>query len=197
MHSVVYMILFSYLMIVTTQIEVEYQIFEQKPQQQCTYFEIDRYATPTHGLVNCSWYAPKACCKTTEVISVFTTMFPLYEASQACQNQLNYMMCFFCDPNQRIWYNQDTDHKVHICADFCRMVYKSCRSAQYNGNEIGESYLNETSFCEAQNFRLVEGKKNCFNFDPTVFGRTSLLEVNITIMFGVAIILMSLQDILS
>lgn len=175
------------------QIEVEYHVEQRTP---CTYFESHRYAIPELGLVNCSWYAQKSCCKRTEVTSVFSKMLPLYGASQGCQNQLNYMMCYFCDPNQYIWYNIDTEHKVHVCADFCRMVYRSCRAAQYNGIAIGDKYLNETSFCEAQNFHLIEGKKNCFNYDPTVFGKTTIPYLNLSTMFAVMVTLICVREAL-
>lgn len=33
----------------------------------------------------------------------------------------------------------------------------------------GDVYQNGTSFCEAQNFHVIDGKQNCFKFDPGVF----------------------------
>lgn len=36
-------------------------------------------------------------------------------------------------------------------------------------NVSGREYKNGTSFCEAQNFEVVDGG-NCFKYDPKVFG---------------------------
>lgn len=191
MHILVFVAFFLSLTHYSGQVEVEYQV---ENKQQCTYFGRDREAKIQRGLVNCSWYVNKACCKTTEVTSVFSTMMPLYGASKACQNQMNYMMCFFCDPDQHTWYNEETGKKVHICADFCRSVYQSCKTAEYEGSDIGDYYQNETAFCQAQNFHLVEGKKNCFNFDPTVFGHTTIPDIDLSFVLGSVLFLMLLRN---
>jgi hypothetical protein len=61
----------------------------------------------------------------------------------------------------------------------------------------GDIYLNETSFCEAQNFHLIEGKKNCFNYDPTVFGSTTLPHLNVAMMCGVIMVVICMRNILN
>ena len=66
-----------------------------------------RYAAAQPGLVNCSWYAGSSCCKRTEVTSVFSAnMLPLYQANNDCKNRVNYMMCYFCSPDQFHWYKE-------------------------------------------------------------------------------------------
>lgn len=44
-------------------------------------------------------------------------------------------------------YSSETGRKVHICADFCRMVYKSCKTAEYDGHDIGKVLLRSFFFC--------------------------------------------------
>ena len=66
-----------------------------------------RYASAQPGLVNCSWFSSRSCCKRTEVTSVFSAnMPPLYQATTDCQNKMNYMMCYFCSPEQFHWYKE-------------------------------------------------------------------------------------------
>jgi hypothetical protein len=64
----------------------------------------ERYPKVEKGLANCTWYEEDACCKRTEVASVFESMFTLHQASTQCRNMMNYLMCFFCAPNQYLWY---------------------------------------------------------------------------------------------
>ncbi|KAL5013722.1 hypothetical protein ScPMuIL_007992 [Solemya velum] len=141
--------------------------YHERKGQTCTYFEEERFAAPEVGLVNCSWYVQKSCCKRTEVTSVFSSMLPLFGATEACKNRMNYLMCYFCSPEQHRWYKG----KVHVCHEFCASVYQNCKDASHDGLRIGETYQNGSSFCEAQNFEVVEGT-SCFKFDPTVFGGT-------------------------
>lgn len=64
----------------------------------------DRFPKSEKGLANCTWYEDDACCKRTEVASVFESMFTLHQASKQCRNMMNYLMCFFCAPDQYLWY---------------------------------------------------------------------------------------------
>ncbi|CAE1328532.1 unnamed protein product [Acanthosepion pharaonis] len=144
---------------------------DEKKKESCTYFDPHRFPEPQHGLVNCSWYAPKACCKRTEVTSVFSNMYPLFGASEDCMNRMNYLMCYFCSPEQYRWYNG----KVHVCEEYCIDVYDKCRLASFEGVAIGSAYGNSTAFCNAQNFEVIEGTHNCFEFDPLPFAGVSRL----------------------
>nr|XP_006824546.1 PREDICTED: uncharacterized protein LOC102807164 [Saccoglossus kowalevskii] len=129
-----------------------------------------RYASPEASLSNCSWYSQSACCKRTEVTSVFGGMYSLYGASTACQSRLNYMMCYFCSPAQGEWY----DNHVRICMEFCDDTYTNCMNAKYNGHTIGEKYRNGRHFCESQQFEVVHSKQGCFDFDPGAFGSSTM-----------------------
>ncbi|XP_060555180.1 uncharacterized protein LOC132716051 [Ruditapes philippinarum] len=177
--SFIYFLLFIIVLIpcvISKDAVIEYHE-DTKP---CTYFGNTRVAKAEGGLVNCSWYSHNACCKRTEVTSVFSNMLPLYMASKDCRNHINYMMCYFCSPDQYHWYK---DGKVNVCEKFCQSVYSSCKDAFYNGTRIGESYKNGTSFCETQNFKVVNSKY-CFKYDPTVFdAATSLQQSDLLLCF--------------
>ncbi|XP_077861598.1 riboflavin-binding protein-like [Saccoglossus kowalevskii] len=136
----------------------------------CSYYGDSRYASPEASLSNCSWYSQSACCKRTEVTSVFGGMYSLYGASTACQSRLNYMMCYFCSPAQGEWY----DNHVRICMEFCDDTYTNCMNAKYNGHTIGEKYRNGRHFCESQQFEVVHSKQGCFDFDPGAFGSSTM-----------------------
>ena len=75
-------------------------------QKRATFVSLadERYPKVEKGLANCSWYEDDACCKRTEVASVFESMFTLHQASRQCRNMMNYLMCFFCAPDQYLWY---------------------------------------------------------------------------------------------
>ncbi|CAF1049888.1 unnamed protein product [Didymodactylos carnosus] len=118
-------------------------------------------------LINCTWYKSEACCKRTEVASVFESMFTLHQCSTKCRNMINYMMCFFCDPNQFLWYIK---RKVKVCGSFCNQLHKECKNAEYNGNVISVQYKSGKEFCEAQNFQVTSS--DCFDFDENVFSKT-------------------------
>jgi len=130
----------------------------------CRFFSDGRLPQVEKGLANCSWYEDEACCKRTEVASVFESMFTLYRASTACRNMVNYLMCFFCAPDQYLWYIK---RRVKVCQTFCDELHKQCRLAEFNGNIIGVRYKTGLQFCEAQNFNVVTS--DCFKFDASVF----------------------------
>ncbi|CAG5127674.1 unnamed protein product, partial [Candidula unifasciata] len=129
----------------------------------------NRYPALEAGLVNCTWYSNKACCKRTEVTSVFSAMDPLYKATKLCRNYINFLMCFFCSPDQYKFYKPNT--KAMVCLDYCESLYEECKTAGFNKTLIGEAYANGTAFCAAQNFHVTENA-DCFKFDPTVFDQS-------------------------
>ncbi|CAF3040301.1 unnamed protein product [Rotaria socialis] len=136
----------------------------------CRFFSDERYPKVEKGLANCSWYEDDACCKRTEVASVFESMFTLHQASAQCRNMMNYLMCFFCAPDQYLWYIKK---RVKICQTFCDELYKNCKTAEFSGNVIGTLYKSGLQFCEANNFNMVTS--DCFKFDENVFSSASKL----------------------
>ncbi|ESO99385.1 hypothetical protein LOTGIDRAFT_158471 [Lottia gigantea] len=90
-------------------------------------------------------------------------MGPLFAASKTCANMMNYLMCFFCSPDQHIWYKQ----RARVCSDFCTDLYDECKDAEFKGEKIGSNYENGSMFCEAQDFSVADS--GCFKFDPKVF----------------------------
>ncbi|XP_012939510.1 uncharacterized protein LOC106012129 [Aplysia californica] len=140
---------------------------DEVEKHECTYFYSDRFPEEEGGLVNCSWYTSKSCCKKSEATAVFSAMDPLYSASLLCRNYINYLMCFFCSPDQYKFYK--SNQKVMVCPDYCDAMYEECKTAGFQKTLIGEEYSNGTAFCEAQNFDVVDSA-DCFEFDPNVFG---------------------------
>lgn len=65
-----------------------------------------RVAQPEKNLANCSWFENNACCHPTEVTSVFSEMFDLLFESKECENRIHYLMCYFCSPDQEIWFRE-------------------------------------------------------------------------------------------
>ncbi|XP_033107601.1 uncharacterized protein LOC117109389 [Anneissia japonica] len=137
-----------------------------KSSKVCSYYGEHRYAAPQSSLSNCSWFSNSACCRRTEVTSVLGGMYKINKATQECKNRLNYMMCYFCSPDQMDWYDEN---RVIICSEFCEATYKSCKSATFNNEPLLKQYETSSQFCEAQSFQVISGTRNCFNFDPNVF----------------------------
>ncbi|KAK7093770.1 uncharacterized protein [Littorina saxatilis] len=186
MKDLVVCIAFSLFLTFTGSEEVRYETEEE--QKPCSYFYADRYAKPEGGLVNCSWYSNQACCKRTEVTSVFSNIEPLHSASRSCRNQLNYLMCFFCSPDQHLWFIKQ---KLRVCAEYCDSLYEDCLKAGVGKRTFGEEYDNGTMFCEAQNFEVIDGA-SCFEYDPDVFGTAALTTVDFLLFSVVLPFLISL-----
>lgn len=75
-----------------------------------------------------------------------------------------------------------------VCASFCQMVYDSCKTAQFGGHAIGERYESGEQFCIGQNFQVIEGKGNCFEFDPTPFAAASTNQIAMLMLLTCTII---------
>ncbi|XP_055342277.1 uncharacterized protein LOC129590873 [Paramacrobiotus metropolitanus] len=150
---------------------------------QCTYYGLDRYSEPEPNLANCSWFAGNACCKRTEVTSVFADMFQLFGATQDCLNRISYLMCYFCSPDQYIWFRENK--KASICRSFCESIYESCADASFTpegetqtrllkdlfvkNREKQSENTDDGGFCRDNFFDVVEGDKDCYRFDSTPF----------------------------
>lgn len=144
-------------------------------QNPCTYFHGFRYPEPQSNLENCTWYSSNACCRRTEVTAVFQSMVKIDGATQDCKNTLNYLMCFWCSPDQYLWF---IDEEAIVCEDFCDIVFQNCSTAFYNGRRILDAYKNGREFCEAQNFRINRGNELCFAFDKSVFSGAVAIRQN-------------------
>ncbi|KXJ19807.1 uncharacterized protein LOC110251577 [Exaiptasia diaphana] len=143
--------------------------------RQCTYFGAGRTPKEAYSLSNCTWYKEQSCCRHTEVTSVFSAMMPLETSSKKCHNLMNYLMCYFCSPEQEFWYRSD---RLHICSSYCNDIYKECSDAKYRGETIGSKYKNGQEFCNAQLFKVVKSRfERCFEFDDTLFGAASFVCV--------------------
>ena len=133
----------------------------------------ERRPKEAYSLSNCTWFRERSCCTRTEVTSTFAGMPHLDTSSDECRNHLNYMMCYFCSPDQYLWFRQD---KLHICKSFCDDVYAHCKDAKYNGKKIGSAYSDGGDFCKGQSFSVLDEDSDlCFKYDQTLFGAASLL----------------------
>ncbi|XP_031563722.1 uncharacterized protein LOC116299234 [Actinia tenebrosa] len=128
--------------------------------RQCTFFGQGRTPKEAYSLSNCTWFKEQSCCRHTEVTSVFQAMMPLETNNKKCYDLMNYLMCYFCSPDQELWYKSN---QVHVCGTFCKQIYKNCKSASYKGETIGKKYPNGKKFCEAQLFVVKESNKECFD----------------------------------
>lgn len=132
------------------------------PSKHVFFSHLGQGRTPkeAYSLSNCTWFKEQSCCRHTEVTSVFQAMMPLETSNKKCYDLMNYLMCYFCSPDQEQWYKSN---RVHVCSTFCKQIYENCKSASYRGEAIGKKYPNGKKFCEAQLFVVAESNKNCFD----------------------------------
>ena len=136
----------------------------------------ERVPKEAYSLSNCTWYREDSCCERTEVASVFSEMPALLTSNQGCYDRMNYLMCYFCSPEQNLWYNQT----LSICHSYCVEIFSHCGSAEYNGDSLASKYKDGIKFCEALAFNVVENSKSdahCFNFDHQMFASGSRTDL--------------------
>ncbi|GAU89991.1 hypothetical protein RvY_02475 [Ramazzottius varieornatus] len=156
-----------------------FSMWETSEAQLCPYYGADRIAEPEGNLANCSWFGKKACCKRTEVTSVFSDMFKLFGATKECEDRLNYLNCYFCSPDQEIWFRE----KATICRSFCDSIYEHCADAWFEDRMIRDIFTDKTlqdgGFCKDNFFDVVDSEKDCYKFDAVPFSRAeSRLYIN-------------------
>lgn len=129
-----------------------------------------------YSLSNCTWFRERSCCTRTEVTSTFLGMPHVETSNSDCHNHLNYLMCYFCSPDQYQWLRQG---KAHICKSFCNDVYKHCKDAKFEGKALSSVYSNGNEFCKAQFFNVLddENTQACYKFDDSLFATASLHKV--------------------
>lgn len=154
----------------------------------------DRTPKESYSLSNCTWFRERSCCTRTEVTSTFSGMPHLDTSSDECRNHLNYMMCYFCSPDQYRWFRQD---KVHICQRFCDDTYKHCKDAKFGGKVMGSAYSDGSEFCKAQFFSILkdDDMEGCFKFDDSLFGSASFHEACLCVV--AVLLVISLANYLS
>lgn len=148
-------------------------VIQSSAQRQiCSYYGSDRVPKEAYSLSNCTWFRERSCCTRTEVTSTFLGMPHLETSSSDCHNHLNYLMCYFCSPDQHQWFRRG---KVHVCKSFCNDVYKHCKDAKFGGKALSSVYSNGNEFCKAQHFNVLdEDTQACYKFDDSLFATASL-----------------------
>jgi len=159
---------------------------ESSAQRQiCSYYGAERKPKESYSLSNCTWFRERSCCTRTEVTSTFQGMPHLETSSDECRNRLNYMMCYFCSPDQYQWFRQG---KLHICQGFCDGIYSHCKDAKYGGKAISSVYSDGSAFCKAQFFTVLDDDTQaCFQFDDSLFGSASLHQAGLHIFVVVLV----------
>ena len=134
----------------------------KEPLQYCPYFQ-NRGPARQDNLRNCSWYKDSACCYDEEIDFAFRQLTPLIGASQDCSQNLNYLYCYICAPNQNMFFQEFT---LTVCEEFCDRVFSSCKGAQLKGRKIGNIYKNGTEFCKGRRFQTdKQANGKCFTFN--------------------------------
>lgn len=124
--------------------------FTSEELQYCPFFN-NRGASHQPFLKNCTWYSDNACCTQTEIDYAFAAVKPPQGASPACLKQLNYLMCYICDPLQYQFYKNEY---LTVNLTFCNNLYNACKDAILKGSVIRELYDNGEDFCLSRRFRV-------------------------------------------
>ena len=107
----------------------------------------------------------------------------LATSSEECRNHMNYLMCYFCSPDQYKWFK---DGKLRICTSFCDDIFSHCKDAKYDGKAIDSMYSSGSDFCMAQYFRVVD--TDCFEYDVELFGTASLHQARLHVIVVVLVV---------
>lgn len=76
--------------------------------------------------------------------------------------------------------------KVSVCLRFCEELVEKCREAEYNGKTIGEIYRDGSSFCQAQDFKVVSSNRQCFDFDSSPFNSSNHISACIFLIVTIS-----------
>ena len=122
--------------------------------------------------------------------STYAGMPHLDTSSNECHNHLSYMTCYFCSPDQYLWFRQG---KLHICKSFCDDIYTHCKDAKYDGKAISSVYSDGSDFCKGQFFNVLDDDSEaCFKYDDTLFGAASLCQACLHVL--VTLLVFSLRN---
>jgi len=152
----------------TTNGDNTYSLASSSLQNYCPYFK-NRGPSRQDDLQNCTWFKENACCMKSEVNHVFSTLNPIPGASKECVQNLNYLYCYICAPDQNTYFKEST---LYVCEEFCDVIFNSCRNARLKGFLLEDLYSNGTEFCESRRFKTRKTNVGgCYKFDTN--SRTS------------------------
>lgn len=128
----------------------------------CPFYN-NRGISPQPFLENCTWYKENACCQQIEIKQGFANVKPPQGASPQCLQQLNYLMCYICDPTQYLFYQNEY---LTVCLDFCDNLYNACKDATLKGSVISQLYPSGEEFCKSRRFRVKKREESgdCFYY---------------------------------
>lgn len=127
----------------------------------CPFYN-NRGTSPQPFLKNCTWYQGNACCEQIQIDYGFANVKPPQGASAECLLQLNYLMCYICDPMQYKFYGNEY---LTVCSEFCDNLYGTCKDAILKGSVISNLYGSGVEFCESMRFRVKNRESDeCFYY---------------------------------
>lgn len=128
----------------------------------CPFYN-NRGISPQPFLKNCTWYNDNACCQQIEIDYGFANVKPPQGASAKCLQQLNYLMCYICDPTQYKFYSNEY---LTVCSEFCDNLYDACKDAILKGSVISNLYRSGHEFCQSRRFRVKNKDESgdCFYY---------------------------------
>lgn len=125
-------------------------LYRAEELQYCPFYN-NRGTSPQPFLKNCTWYADNACCTQIEIDYAFANVKPPQGAPPECLRQLNYLMCYICDPLQYKFYKNEY---LTVDLTFCDNLYDACKDAILKGSVIRNLYKNGEEFCTSRRFEV-------------------------------------------
>lgn len=135
--------------------------FNQAEELQYCPFYNNRGTSAQPFLKNCTWYADNACCTQIEIDYAFANVKPPQGASPACLRQLNYLMCYICDPLQYKFYRNEY---LTVNLTFCDNLYDACKDAILKGSVIRNLYKDGEEFCQSRRFLVSKSEDSVQGF---------------------------------
>lgn len=169
--------------------------FCQEELQYCPFYN-NRGPSSQPFLNNCTWYRDNACCKQEEIATGFANVKPPQGASARCLQQLNYLTCYVCDPNQYKFY---INEYLYVCNEFCDNLYDACKDAILKGSVISNLYRNGEEFCQSRRFKIGDRNAgNCFYFseelvssDGAALRNKNFINISLLILTAVLALLLT------
>ena len=135
----------------------------------CPYYNY-RQVSAQWGLTNCSWFKPASCCLPGEeaalVASIDATSDLLYHTSIQCQQVMNFVGCWPCNPEQATFFDA-LQQRLTVCSRFCAHMFDSCKDSMWGGKKVGETFANGITFCTGLRFEVRDS--SCLDLPETVF----------------------------
>jgi len=150
----------------------------------CPFYN-NRGTSPQPFLKNCTWYKENACCQQIQIDYGFASVKPPQGASKKCLEQLNFLMCYICDPAQYKFYRNEY---LTVCTEFCNNLYDACKDAILKGSVISNLYESGTKFCESRRFKVkqLDESGDCFYYNGPMKSSAHSFTRHLSLTFSLA-----------